>query len=141
MTNVNLVFDSNIIYRLIRELPEEAFDKLSGGSTIILTYYELGNALWRECRLLKRISIDEAEKSLRLMYALLAYVRVGAVDDEKGIEILKIADKFNLTFYDAAYLIEAKENSITLVTDDKKLVNAAENLDVETLSSNMYIER
>jgi len=140
LTNADLVFDSNIIYRLIRELPEEAFDKLSGGSTIYLSYYELGNALWRECRLLKRISIDEAEKSLSLMYALLAHMQVGAVD-EKGMEILKIAEKFNLTFYDAAYLVEAKENSKTLVTDDKKLVKAAENLDVETLSSSMYIER
>ena len=139
MTELKLLFDSNAIYKLIREAPDKALDKLSGGATIYLAYYELGNALWRECRLLKRISVEEAEKSLSLMYAMLVRMEVGEVDDDKGKETLANAEKFNLTFYDSAYLVEAKRNGETLVTDDNQLVKAAETLGVEVVSINSLI--
>lgn len=136
MTKPNLLYDSNIIYRLIRETPDTALVKLAEGSTIYLAYYELGNALWRECLLLKRVSIEEAKKSLALMYAMLERMEVATLDQEKGKEVLEKAHKFNLTFYDAAYLVEANENNKVLVTDDNKLAKAAESLGVKTLSSN-----
>jgi predicted nucleic acid-binding protein len=136
MTEQRLLFDANAIFRLIRECPEKAMEKLMEGTTINLAYYELGNALWREAHLLKRISIEEAEKSLSLMYAMLVRMKVVEVDGEQGIEILQTAHKYNLTFYDSAYLVEAKKNSKILVTDDNKLAKAAEILGVETLSSN-----
>jgi len=136
MTEQQLLFDATVIYRLIRECPEKAVDTLMDGTTISLAFYELGNALWREAHLLKRISIEEAEKSLSLMYAVLGRMQVVAVDGEQGIEILRTAHKCNLTFYDSAYLVEAKKTSKILVTDDNKLAKAAEILGVETLSSN-----
>ena len=125
----------NAIYKLIRETPDKAFDTLTEGRTIYLAYYELGNALWRECLLLKRISLEEAEKSLDLMYAMLAHMQVAKLDNEKGNEILDTAHKFKLTFYDSSYLVEAKKNNQVLVTDDNKLAKAAENLGVKTLAS------
>ena len=139
MTKPQLLFDSNAIYKLIRETPNKALDKLMEGTTIYLAYYEIGNALWRECLLLKRISIEEAEKSLSLMYSMLARMKVALLNDEKGNEVLDAAYKFNLTFYDSAYLVEAKKNNKILVTDDNKLAKAAENLGVETLSSNTLV--
>ena len=135
MTKSQLLFDSNIIYKLIRELPQDAVEKLVKGTTIYLAYYELGNALWRECLLLKRISIEEAEKSLDLMYSILEHMQVASLDNETGSEVLDTAYKFNLTFYDTSYLIEAKKSDKTLVTDDTKLAKAAENLGIKTLSS------
>ena len=139
MTKTPFLFDSNVIYKLIRETPDSALDKLMEGTTINLAYYELGNALWRECRFLKRISIEEAEKSLSLMYLMLARMQVAQVNCEKGNEILETAHKFNLTFYDSAYLVEAKRSSKILVTDDNKLVKAAENIGTETRSSEEII--
>ncbi len=136
MTKPRLLFDANAIYRLIRECPERALDTLREGATTSLAYYELGNALWRETHLLKRISIGEAEKSLSLMFAMLACMQVTGVDGEQGTEILQTAHKCNLTFYDSSYLVEAKKTSKILVTDDIKLAKAAETLGVETLSSN-----
>jgi predicted nucleic acid-binding protein len=109
---------------------------LREGATISLACYKLGNALWREAHLLKRISIEEDEKSLNLMFAMLARMQVAEVDDEQGTEIIQIAHKCNLTFYDSVYLVEAKKTSKILVTDDSKLAKAAEALGVETLSSN-----
>src|SRR5665647_686290 len=138
MTEPRLLFDANAVYRLIRECPEKAMDMLMEGTTISLAYYELGNALWREAHLLNRISIEEAEKSLSLMYAMLVRMQVVEVDGEQAIEIMQTAHKYNLTFYDSAYLVEAKKNSKILVTDDNKLAKAAEILGVETLSSNTF---
>ncbi len=135
MTAPRLLFDANAIYRFIRECPEKALDTLKEGATISLAYYELGNALWREAHLLNRISIEEAEKSLNLMFAMLARMEV-AEADEQGTEVLQTAHMCNLTFYDSAYLVMAKKNSKILVTDDRKLAKAAETLGVETLSSN-----
>ena len=135
MTKSRLLFDSNAVYTLIRDTPEKALDVLTEGATIHLAYYEIGNALWRECLLLKRISLEEAEKSLSLMYSMLARMQVASLNNEKGCEILDQAHELKLTFYDSAYLVEAKKNSKILVTDDKKLAKAAENLGIETLPS------
>jgi predicted nucleic acid-binding protein len=136
MTEQRLLFDANAIYRLIRECPQKALDILIEGATISLAYYELGNALWREAHLIKKISIEEAEKSLNLMYAMLVRMQVFEVEGEQGIEILQTAHKCNLTFYDSAYLVGAKKTGKILVTDDKKLAKAAEILGLGTLSSN-----
>ncbi len=135
MTKHQLVFDSNIIYKLIRETPEAASEILSQGATIYLAYYELGNALWREALLFKRISLKEAQKSLDLMYQILDHMEVAPLADKSGSEVLDTAYTLNLTFYDSAYLTEAKKTGKTLVTDDNKLALAAKNLGIQTLSS------
>ena len=135
MTQPKLLFDANAIYNLIRENPDDAVDILSEGSTIHLAYYELGNALWRECLLLKRISVQEAEKSLCFMYEILKRMQIASLDIDTGRQVLDVACKFNLTFYDSAYLTEAKKSNTPLVTDDKKLARAAENFGIKTFSS------
>jgi predicted nucleic acid-binding protein len=135
MTKPQLLFDANAIFRLIREVPEDAVDKLSEGSTINLAYYELGNALWRECFLLKRISKEEPEMSLRFIYDILEKMQVSLLDSKKGRSVLEAACRLNITYYDSSYLTEAKKINKTLVTDDKKLAKAAENFGVKTLSS------
>jgi len=73
------------------------------------------------------------------MYSILSYMNVAEVNDEKGSEVLETAHKFNLTFYDAAYLIEAKKNSRILISDDIRLGKVAESLGVETLASNTFV--
>jgi predicted nucleic acid-binding protein len=140
MTKSQLLFDSNIIYKLIRELPQDAVEKLVKGATIYLAYYEIGNALWRECLLLKRISLQEAEKSLDLIYSILECMQLASLDNETGSEVLDTAYKFNLTFYDTAYLVEAKKSDMSLVTDDIKLAKAAKNLGINTLSSQTFMQ-
>jgi predicted nucleic acid-binding protein len=139
MTNPPLLFDSNAIYRLIRETPQKALDTLIEGTTIYLAYYELGNALWRECLLLKRISYEEAEKSLSLLYAILERMQVTLLDNETGKQIFQTAHNCNLTFYDSSYLVEADKSGKTLVTDDNKLAKAAEKLGIKTLPSKTLI--
>ena len=45
----------------------------------------------------------------------------------------------HLTFYEAAYLVEAKKSGKTFVTDDNKLAKAAENLGIKVLPSNAFM--
>lgn len=135
MTEPRFLLDANAIYRLIRDFPEAAPAILGQGATSHLAYYELGNALWKESLLLKRISKEEAEKALVFLYTILERMQVITLDSKMGSTVLDTAFKFQLTFYDSAYLSEAKTTDNILVTDDKKLTKAAENLSVKTLSS------
>ena len=137
----SLLFDASSIYRLVRELQDDAPDELLEGSTISLSYYELGNAVWRECSLLKRISKEEAENLIVSFFAILQAMKVTTLDKEtEGNEALETAFEFNLTFYDSAYLTEAKKSEKILVTDDKKLAKAAENAGVKTLTSKTFTQ-
>ena len=132
----SLLFDASSIFTLVRELGAEAPDKLLEGSTISLAYYELGNALWRECFLLKRISQEEAETLLGALFAILQAMDVVPLENEdEGSAILDKACEFKITYYDSAYVAEAHKSKRILVTDDKKLAIAAENAGVKTLTS------
>ncbi|HTY74708.1 MAG TPA: type II toxin-antitoxin system VapC family toxin [Candidatus Nanoarchaeia archaeon] len=135
MKQPQMLFDANAIYRLIRDYPDDALNHLAEGLTINLAYYELGNALWRESFLLKRISEEDAKKSLYFTYEVLERMQIATINSEKGRSALDLACKLNLTFYDSAYLTEAKAFDKTLVTDDKKLAKAAEKIGVKTLPS------
>jgi len=89
--------------------------------------------------LLKRISREEAETLLRAMYAILQAMEVASLEKEdEGNAVLDEACKFKITFYDSAYLVEAAKSKKTLVTDDKKLAEAAENAGVKTLTSRAF---
>ena len=105
-------------------------------STVSLVYYEVGNAVWRECFLLKRIIPKEATKLLKSIFAILQAMDVAVLEDEElGTAILNMAGRLNITYYDAAYLIEAQRLNKTLVTDDEKLTKAAKSAGVKTLTS------
>ena len=104
-------------------------------STVSLVYYEVGNVVWRECFLLKRIIPKEATKLLKSIFAMLQAMDVAVLEDEEvGSAILNMAGRLNITYYDAAYLIEAQKLK-TLVTDDEKLTKAAKSVSVKTLTS------
>ena len=68
-------------------------------------------------------------------------MRVFQIDNAaEASSVIALACKFNLTFYDAAYLTEASKNKRILVTDDKKLAIAAQSLGGETLTSHAFIQ-
>jgi len=131
-----LLFDASSVFTIVREFGGKAPDIFGVGSTISLAYYEVGNALWRECFLLKRIVPKEAAKLLESMFTLLRTMDVAGLEDEDlGNIIFNMAGKLDITYYDAAYLTVAQKSGKTLVTDDKKLAEAAKSLGVKTLTS------
>jgi len=137
---VSYVFDSCSLLNLTRALADKVIDVLKGNITVSLAYYEIGNALWKECNLYKRVSVEDAVKTLRFMYSMLGLMKVIHVEDASfGISTLLMANKLNITYYDAAYLSVAKELDKVLVTDDERLREIAEKINVKTLSSENWI--
>ena len=140
MTTHSLLFDASSILMIVRELKGKASDKLLEESTIPLVYYELGNAVWRESFLLKKINQAEAKHLLNSLYAIVDQMELLSIGDEDDANtILDLAYNHSLTFYDSAYLAQASKSKKTLVTDDKKLANAAEKAKVKTLNSATFL--
>jgi predicted nucleic acid-binding protein len=135
--NTSLVFDPSSILNLIRRLHGEALAVLRGSKTLSLAYYEIGNALWRESFLLRRVSEEEAGRLLQSLFVLLRTMDVVDLDEDLGKAVLETAGKLNITYYDAAYLTQAQRSAKELITDDEKLRKAAQTAGIESSSSKM----
>ncbi|MHA1713069.1 MAG: type II toxin-antitoxin system VapC family toxin [Candidatus Ranarchaeia archaeon] len=118
--NSNL-FDTSAIINLCSMKKVEI---LQHGATLGLTYYEIGNVMWKQVHLNKVYSLEEGEKVLDAFNSVLQGMQV--IQDNRAIETLRLAARYNLTFYDAAFLDTAMTHNFSLVTDDKKLGRVAE---------------
>ena len=123
------LFDSSAIINLCGE---EKIDKLLEGWTLNLTFYELGNAVWKQVHVHKTITSDEANTILDPL--IIIFRKLKKPEAEHALEILKIALKESLTYYDASYIHTAIENNLTLVTDDKQLSKVGKKY-VKTITS------
>ena len=92
-----------------------------------LTIYEVVNALWKEVTLTKAISPQEASEIVKLFTKTLEFVKILSPHPYED-EILSTARELNITAYDASYIVLAKKNGLTLVTEDKTLRTKAEKL-------------
>ena len=72
---MSYVFDACSMLNLTRSLSGKVVDVLKGNTALSLAYYELANALWKECNL-KRISFEEAAKILKFAYSVLRLMDV-----------------------------------------------------------------
>ena len=113
------LFDASAILNLVRRLGERSLKILRGNYILTLTIYEIGNALWRETKLLKKLTADEAEEIMRAIITLTKFMQVIALEDP--VEVLRTSNEIETTFYDAAYVVTALRKGLTLVTDDKRL--------------------
>ncbi|MEM4675694.1 MAG: PIN domain nuclease, partial [Nitrososphaerota archaeon] len=62
---MRFLFDASAILNSIRYHREDIVDFIEGNEcyTLSLAQYEVGNALWKEAYLLKRISVNDALKA------------------------------------------------------------------------------
>ena len=91
-----------------------------------LTFYEVGNALWKETCLTKFITKNEAQtlqKNIQIVLTKTDKICCETTDFQK---ISEIAETENLSFYDSSYLFVSQEKELILVTEDKKLSSKAE---------------
>jgi len=124
------LFDSSAIINLCGE---KKTDKLLNGWTLNLAFYELGNAVWKQVYLHKKITVNEANTLLDTLTEIFRKLRKPETED--ALETLKIAVKESLTYYDASYINTAIENGLTLVTDDEQLYKISKKY-VKTTTSN-----
>jgi len=89
---------------------------LAGNYTLDLARHELGNALWRQHALLRRIDEGDLESLMMITKEVLS------TDCHEG-EVVKISNKLKLPFYDASYVFHAVNMGATLVTEDEQLID------------------
>lgn len=133
---MSYVFDASSILILTSELEEKVVDLMKDNFTTSLAYYEIGNALWKECTVTARIRVGEAIKVLKFIFSMLNFMKIIPTKDvEFGIKVISNANKLKITYYDATYLTVAKELNKILVTNDKKLISISRRVGVKTLPS------
>jgi predicted nucleic acid-binding protein len=89
-----------------------------------LTVYEIMNALWKEACLLKSVSIEKLLQLVDVVTDVVKYMKILSVSNLER-EILKMSIELDLTAYDTSYIVLAQRHGLTLVTEDKKLMNKA----------------
>ncbi|MEM3677548.1 MAG: type II toxin-antitoxin system VapC family toxin [Candidatus Bathyarchaeia archaeon] len=96
-------------------------------ATTDLAVYEACNSLWKLSTLLKSISIEDAIDVATAIKDLAIRGVIKPIEFTKldFSSTLQIAHKEGLTFYDASYIITARNAEATLVTEDEKLRRAA----------------
>lgn len=99
---------------------------LQTSSILDLTFYEVGNAIWKDTCLTKFITKAESQTLQKSLQIVLAKTEKIIYDATTFQKIFKISEAENLSFYDSSYLFTAKEKSLILVTEDKKLRSKAE---------------
>lgn len=115
------LFDASAILNLIKRGKLYVF---LNGSTLDLAVYEVINAVWKECYILRKIKQETALKLIELSSTLFTALNIYTI---KGYEreVLDLALKEGITAYDASYIYIATANKLTLVTDDNKLAEIA----------------
>ncbi len=133
------LIDASAIYPLIRRLGLKIIDMLEYFVVLDLTLYEIGNTIWKEY---KRGLIRNPYKTMEMFSKLLELIEEIRIRPEWSKEILEIALKHNLTFYDASYVYISIKHGLTLVTEDKDLLNTSNNaIRVRELLSKLGIEQ
>lgn len=89
--------------------------------------YEIMNALL-SARKRGRIKDEDVESSLELLHVLPRTVL--SLSNKDSFRTYQLAQKHNLSYYDASYLYLALREKVRLATLDKKLIRAAEEIDV-----------
>ncbi len=120
MKGGSYVFDASAIIKVAEIAPRRAPAVLKKQHTADLAYYEIGNYIWK---LKKREVIDDAAPYVEFFSKLLAHMTVHGVGLRD--EVLDIATRRGLTYYDAVYLWLAESLDVPLVTEDGKLCQAA----------------
>ena len=79
--------------------------------------YELGNVFIRA----KKLTLPEIRTNFELLFQL--NLEIVNLNYKLIIKITELAQEFNLTFYDAAYLALAIDMDIDLISDDREIIN------------------
>lgn len=123
---MSYLLDASSLMLLIKKADvQEAVKKLQEAAVLDLTYYEVGNIIWKESALTKFLTLKEADRFGRMAQEIIAKVKQINSKETAFMKILEIARNENLSFYDSSYVHSAKEKDLTLITEDKRLKEKA----------------
>jgi len=130
------LFDASAIMLIAKKHEEKASKILEGGAMLDLTFYELGNAIWKIHKLIEKSGKSNALEAAQQAYYLTDVMRVLKVEELEGfINTMKVAFDGGLSYYDAAYLHVAARDELTLVTEDQVLLKRAGEVEVRCLQA------
>ncbi|MGA2385197.1 MAG: type II toxin-antitoxin system VapC family toxin [Candidatus Bathyarchaeia archaeon] len=121
------LIDASAFMLLIKKAdPKSTIKFLQDSSILDLTYYEVGNAVWKESVLTKLLTPDAAKTLQRTAETVLAKIDRISGEADSFEKIMEIAQLEKLTFYDSSYIHFAKEKGLQLITEDKELKTKAQ---------------
>ena len=123
------LIDTSALYPLILQLREDIVEFKDKIRVLSLTHYEIGNVLWKEFR---RGKIKNLEKTTKMFKAVLDDLKVIHVDISNLEEILNIALKGKITYYDAAYIYASQKHNLKLVSLDDDLLKFGNTISLDT---------
>jgi predicted nucleic acid-binding protein len=131
------LLDASAFILLIKKADIDSTVQCLENSLVLdLTFYEVGNAIWKESSLTKFLTPKEAEKLMTTAETVLANINRVTNEAKDFQKILKIAKTEKLSYYDSSYVYSAKEIGLQLVTEDKELrTKARKYVDAITVSA------
>ncbi|BCU66785.1 PIN domain nuclease [Sulfolobales archaeon HS-7] len=110
--------DTSALYPILNYV-----DKIDVNNVYILTltFYEVGNVIWKEYYMHKRIK--DPVSVAKLFQKFMRELKV--LEDPPLEEVMKVASERGLTFYDAAYVYSAESKGLVLVSEDRELIRKA----------------
>jgi predicted nucleic acid-binding protein len=117
-----MLFDASALLNIVER--ENSFEILKNSFISDLTFYEVGNAIWKSVYR-ELLTEEEAGELLKIFGKMAKILNVAVLEREKMNDVLEISVKEAITFYDASYIFLAIKNGLNLVTDDKRLRNVA----------------
>lgn len=124
--SVKYLLDASVLYPLILRLREGLLLYRDRFAILDLTIYEVGNAVWKA---LRRGAIERPTLVARMFEEVLERLSVGP----RVFEVLDVAMRSNVTFYDASYVYVARREGLKLVTEDSDLLKFSEATSLEAM--------
>ena len=122
-----LLIDASSLMLLMKTANiQTELDHLRTSFLLDLTFYEVGNAIWKETCLTKFLTKNESEVLRNRVQIVLTRTNKILSEASNFQKILDISESEKLSFYDSSYLFTAKEKGLVLVTEDKELRTKAE---------------
>jgi predicted nucleic acid-binding protein len=121
------LLDASALMLLIKKAATQStIECLQNSSILDLTYYEVGNAIWKESVLTKLLTPDGAKTLQKTAQVILPEIDQVTPEPDSFEKILEIAKTEKLTFYDSSYIHFAKQKGLQLITEDKELKTKAQ---------------
>ena len=128
------LYDTSAIMNLIMTHPERV-RVLAGDSILDLTRYEMGNVIWKKIHVNHKPLAECITIMQHMLIILNSMKSLNAMGMEQ--EVLTVAEQYDMSYYDTAYVVTAMKNGLDLITDDGKMERSARQYGVSVYSSNV----
>lgn len=126
---MKILLDASALLPLVTQSGKKLITEATNADlwTTDLAIYESCNALWKLSTLLKTLTLKEAQ-NISEVFKELTDKNLIKTTNFTSINLpntMDIAQKLQLTFYDASYITASQNLKATLATEDQKLLKAA----------------